>query len=150
MGLWLVIGSFFLLALAHFVRTLIDVWLVRWAHDEGAALPSNQRLWWILTTSIFIGLVFLLLLIQGVIALYFWLDASDHIFKRAIHNVFNSTIAYLDQTPIGSIINKICGKDVETLDSQIPSTFLGFCPCCSVWLPLSSSPSLLLGFSYFP
>jgi len=125
-GLCLVFGLFVAASiLSQVFRTGSDVWLVEWAQDESRLLErTHSRSWWLATTAIGLVCCVICFLIQGLVYLYVWIDASRHIHKTAVSHIFRATIQWLDVTPLGQIVNKIAGKDIEILDSTLPDNLL--------------------------
>lgn len=84
--------------------------------------------------------------------------ASYKLHANLLDSVFHLPMHFFDKTPTGRIVNR-CSKDVETIDTSIPSNIQSFLECVlkvlstvfivSLTTPIILAAVLPLSFFYF-
>jgi ABC-type multidrug transport system fused ATPase/permease subunit len=129
-GMWvIVIGLVFISLLTQVFRTGLDVYLLEWAEDATNSITtgipqSHTNTYWFVSSIIGVIIAFGLGLAQLAIFLYASISASHSVHRKTLKRILHSTLAYLDTTPMGTILNALT-RDVFILDMQLPGGLIG-------------------------
>lgn len=110
-------------AVTQFVRVCIDISLLEWA-SEGHWKTNSP---FMITYLSLIGILFLLVDIRTRIQTYFASLTSLNMHQMMLAKVLHAPVPlFFDVQTVGSILNKF-GKDLETIDVNIPEFFYQTC-----------------------
>ncbi|CAJ0561383.1 unnamed protein product, partial [Mesorhabditis spiculigera] len=121
------------MALSTVVSMGRNLWLTDWSNDNSATSLKNAEE--VEPVSVRLGVYAMLgfteiaLLFFGMLAFLFGrIAASQNLHSPLVRSIFHAPMSFFDTTPSGRILNRV-GKDIETIDIQLPSDVQFFVEC---------------------
>ncbi|QLL30214.1 hypothetical protein HG536_0A00310 [Torulaspora globosa] len=134
-------GYLFLVVATTFCSLFSSVWLSYWTEQKFA---NRSASFYMGLYSFFVFGGFLFMTGQFTMLCYMGVRASKRLNLQAVGRILHTSMAYLDTTPIGRILNRFT-KDTDSLDNELMESLrlfmtqfaniVGVCVLCIVYLP---------------
>eukprot|EP00095_Tigriopus_kingsejongensis_P008533 maker-scaffold81_size397536-snap-gene-2.18 protein:Tk08533 transcript:maker-scaffold81_size397536-snap-gene-2.18-mRNA-1 annotation:"multidrug resistance-associated protein 1 isoform x4" len=124
-GLFVTITIFGLYAVNQAFSVGTNVWLAKWSDDPQSAIPKYRDMY--LggygglggASALTVMVVYLIITIGG-------LNASTKLHNNLLAKILAAPMSFFDTNPKGRILNRF-GKDVDAVDTNVPSNFNSIC-----------------------
>uniref|UniRef100_A0A914VV15 ABC-type glutathione-S-conjugate transporter n=1 Tax=Plectus sambesii TaxID=2011161 RepID=A0A914VV15_9BILA len=128
-GYAMTLGFIFIYILSSVLGVLSNLWLANWSDDSTKQLHNESMS---VSTPVRLSVYTVLgtgqagfVCFASIVMTYGMVRASKLLHEGLLHNLMRSSMSFFDITPLGRILNRV-GKDVDVLDTTLPSTIRSF------------------------